>query len=295
MRARACVRACVHACMGACVRACVRECVRACVRVRVCACARVRACARARVRVCACARVRVRACVCVCACVRACVHVINSEQNSESQRNQISMARLEFRAADTRETNLWVRGINAVTSQFGLGTTRPSRTESYRFAGYELQEEAELRREQEQEQARRQLQQGVHMHDKVRVLKDELNRFYSIFAPECTSYAENLARNHAFKDNLVQLNHFLKQQYGYNLDDLNRLELEATAAPVVQSRSHSALEEMGYTHAQIATARQALGRMWGVPESHVHDDNAIMEWLIGCPAEPQATLGFVHS
>ena len=236
------------------------------------------------------------ACVCVCACVRACVHVINSEQNSESQRNQISMARLEFRAADTRETNLWVRGINAVTSQFGLGTTRPSRTESYRFAGYELQEEAELRREQEQEQARRQLQQeAVHMHDKVRVLKDELNRFYSIFAPECTSYAENLARNHAFKDNLVQLNHFLKQQYGYNLDDLNRLELEATAAPVVQSRSHSALEEMGYTHAQIATARQALGRMWGVPESHVHDDNAIMEWLIGCPAEPQATLGFVHS
>ena len=100
---------------------------------------------------------------------------------------------------------------------------------------------------------------------------------------------------HSFRDELVQLNDILKQRHAYNLDDLDRLELETSAAPVVQSQWHSVLEEMGYTHAQIVAARQELGRMWGVPESHVNDYDAITEWLVNNPTESQATAGFVYS
>ena len=59
VRARACVRVCVHACVGVRVCVCVRACVCSCMRawVYVCMCVCVRACVRA----------------CVCVCVYVCV------------------------------------------------------------------------------------------------------------------------------------------------------------------------------------------------------------------------------
>ena len=83
----------------------------------------------------------------------------------------------------------------------------------------------------------------------------------------------------------------LKQQYGYNLEDLEQLELEAPTSPAMQWQS--LLKEMGYTHEQISSARQALGPSWGVPASQVDDYDAITEWLVNDTAEPKATLGFV--
>jgi hypothetical protein len=63
---------------------------------------------------------------------------------------------------------------------------------------------------------------------------------------------------------LSELNVLLKQQYVYNLEDLEQLELEARTSPVTQWQS--LLKEVGYTHEQISSARQALRRTWGIPE-----------------------------
>ena len=86
---------------------------------------------------------------------------------------------------------------------------------------------------------------------------------------------------------LSELNVLLKQQYVYNLEDLEQLELEARTSPVTQWQS--SLKEMGYTHEQISSARQALGRTWGIArtwESQVDDYDAILEWLVNNTAEP---------
>jgi hypothetical protein len=41
----------------------------------------------------------------------------------------VATQRLEFRASDAREANLWIKGINSVVSKFGFEGVRPSRQE----------------------------------------------------------------------------------------------------------------------------------------------------------------------
>ena len=185
--------------------------------------------------------------------------------------------RLEFRASDAREANLWIKGINSVVSQFGFEGVRPSR--------------------QERQQIVNGLAPGHRTHLESKVL-----RFYSIFAPEHVvggldryrNMINTLEQQYAHANGcygMSELNVLLKQQYGYNLEDLEQLELEARTSPATQWQS--SLKEMGYTHEQISSARQALGRTWGVPESQVDDYDAITEWLVNNTAEPTGTLGFV--
>ena len=173
---------------------------------------------------------------------------------------------------------MWSKGINSVVSQFGFEGVRPSR--------------------QERQQIVDDLAPGHRTHLEFKVL-----RFYSMFAPEHVIGGHDRYRNmintleqqYAHGNGcygMSELNVLLKQQYGYNLEDLEQLELEARTSPATQWQS--SLKEMGYTHEQISSARQALGRTWGVPESQVDDYDAITEWLVINTAEPKGTLGFVY-
>jgi len=198
----------------------------------------------------------------------------------------VATQRLEFRASDAREANLWIKGINSVVSQFGFEGVRPSR--------------------QERQQIVNGLAPGHRTHLESKVSAESLRRilrFYSIFAPEHVvggldryrNMINTLEQQYAHANGcygMSELNVLLKQQYGYNLEDLEQLELEARTCPATQWQS--SLKEMGYTHEQISSARQALGRTWGVPESQVDDYDAITEWLVNNTAEPKGTLGFVN-
>ena len=189
--------------------------------------------------------------------------------------------RLELRASDAREANLWIKGINSTVSKFGFEGARPSRQERQILDG---------------------LAPGHQTHLVRELLINKVIRFFSIFAPDHVIGGHDRYRNmintleqqcaHANGSyGMLEVNVLLKQQYGYNLEDLEQLELEAPTSPAMQWQS--LLKEMGYTHEQISSARQALGRSWGVPASQVDDYEAITEWLVNNTAEPKATLGFV--
>ena len=160
--------------------------------------------------------------------------------------------RLEFRASDPLQANLWVKGVNAVVSRFGFQGTRPSREERQHAA----------------------------------VTRGEATATAPLAPAPKVNFYEFAMQRSAEEERPGQ--DFLST-YGYNLNDLERLELETTAAAAVQSPSYAVLEEMGYTHEQIECARKAIGRRLGVPGSQVNDHSTIWEWLANSLGmDPQA-------
>jgi len=188
---------------------------------------------------------------------------------------------------------MWIKGINSVVSKFGFDGVRPSPLE---LKAVTPSAQTPLALKVLRFYSIFAPEHVIGGHDRYRNMINTLEQQYVLprRTPEQQyahtkgiSGAEALQSSPAALLVLSELNVLLKQQYGYNLEDLEKLELEARTSPVTQWQS--SLKEMGYTHEQISSARQALGRTWGIArtwESQVDDYDAILEWLVNNTAEP---------